>query len=167
MSTTGLVASASAFLSPTAADDSVAFTVLGVPDGQGLFQFYYDGIPNLTPDNTGGALNLDLSALTHLEVTALAVNVTASAQFTLWTSAGAGNTLLLPLANGVTLFPLNTAGLAGLNLADIQQIRFTLSAVDLLEAPAISNIAAVPEPASGLLVAAGLVGLALRRRTSR
>ncbi|MGH7337845.1 MAG: PEP-CTERM sorting domain-containing protein, partial [Myxococcota bacterium] len=68
------------------------------------------------------------------------------------------------LVNGVTVFPLGGA----LDFSDIQAIRLTLSGVDLLgEAPTITSIVAVPEPASGVLVAMGLLGLVVRRRRCR
>jgi hypothetical protein len=155
-------ATATALLNPSAADDSVTMTVVGVPDGNAVFQFMYDGIANGSNDGTGGALNLDLSAFNTLAVTATAVNVTANARVTLWTSTTTQNSAIVPLANGVTAFSLASFG--ALNLADVQAIRLRIDGLDLLEAPTITAFEAVPEPAAGLMVTLGLVGLGLRRR---
>lgn len=159
--TTGLGTGVAA-LQTSAADDSVSFTLLTVPDGTMDVQFFYDGIANGAADGTGGNLNLDLSAFDSIAVTSLAVNVTATAQISLWSSTTAQNSSILPLASGVTSFPLASFG--AVDLSDIQQIRLRLTGIDLLEAVTISDISAVPEPASGLLIALGLVGIGLARR---
>jgi hypothetical protein len=156
------VHTATAVLLPTVADDSVALSEVGLADGTtSNFVFVYDGIADGTADGSGGNLNLDLTGLTSIDVTATAVNVVADVQLTLW-SSNTSRLRVLPLVNGVTSFSL--ANLAGFNLADVQAIRVSLIGFDPLESATITSIEAVPEPASGLLVAAGLLGLALRRR---
>ena len=65
--------------------------------------------------------------------------------------------------NGTASIPMSTFTL---NLADIQAIRVWITGLDVGEAPIITNIAATPEPTTGLLLAMGLVGLGMRRRRS-
>jgi hypothetical protein len=156
------VTTGAAALVPTPADDSVALTTVGTL-GTSDFQFIYDGIANGSNNGSGGALNLNLTGFNSIDVTASASSVTATLQLTLYTST-IFQTSSKPLANGVTSFVLGGA----INFADIQAIRLAILGIDVGEAPTITDISAVavPEPAAGLLVAAGLVGLGLRRRRS-
>ena len=162
--TTGSVAATgAAVLATTGLDDGAVLSTVGVPDGTSNFTFIYDGIADLLTNGTGGALNLNVSAFTHLNITSTTVNVTANTQLILFDSTTAGASAITPLANGVTSISL--LGL-GVNLSNVKAIHILVTGIDLLEAPIVSDFSfvAVPEPGSALLVAAGVAVLAIRRR---
>jgi hypothetical protein len=145
---------ATSALATTPADDSAAFSYVA-DAGTAEFSFIYDGVANGVNDGGAGALGLDLSAFSNFQIDATAVGVTATVGVQLFTTS---NTQLssVPLVNGATLIPLSNFN--HVNLADIQAIRVRLSDLDPGEVPLITNISLpVPEPAAGLLVAAGLV----------
>src|SRR5262249_52619590 len=84
---TGTVALGTAVLTTSAADDSVAMSVVGAPDPALTMTFIYDGVANApSPVNDGvnGALNLDLSVFSSIDLTATAANVAANVQVSLW-----------------------------------------------------------------------------------
>jgi hypothetical protein len=148
-----------------AVDDGAALSVVAVPSGSALFEFIYDGIADGNANSTSGALNLNLSAFSSIDVALTAPVVTGIVTVTL--SASGPNAIdseTLAIANGVISFPLTNFAV---NLASIKEIKVLIGGIDPGEAPIITAIAAVPEPGPGLLVAVGLVGLALRRRRAR
>jgi hypothetical protein len=156
--TVGVATSA---LATTPADDNAAFSYLG-DGGTADFSFIYDGIANGVNDGGAGALGLDLSAFTNFQIDATAVGVTATVGVQLFTTSNS-QISSVPLVNGATLIPLSN--FTNVNLADVQAIRVRLSGIDPGEVPLISNISLpVPEPAAGLLVAAGLVVIGMTRK---
>lgn len=157
------VATATALLQTVpVVDDGAALSLVVVPEGSGLFEFIYDGSANGVSNGTGGSLNLDLSQSSSIDVALTAVNVTGNVTVTLSSSTQIRQASL-PIVNGVLSFPM---GGFTLNTADIQEIKVLLAGIDVAEVPIVTSIVAVPEPTTGLLVAAGLLGLALRRRSS-
>jgi hypothetical protein len=159
------VATATAALVPTPVDDGVALTVVGVPEGHATYEFIYDGIANGTADGRFGSLNLDLTPYSDIEISMTAVNVTATLQLAMSSSTFTQFSSVIPLANGSNIFALSGFNL--LNLSDIQQVRLFIQGIDVGEAPIMNYIQTVPEPATGVLAAFGLVGLAIRRRIAR
>jgi len=152
---------ATSALATTPADDSAAFSYVA-DAGTADFSFIYDGVANGVNDGSAGTLGLDLSAFSNFQIDATAVGVTATLGVQLWS---ASNTQLssVPLVNGATLIPLSN--FTNINLADVHAIRVRLSDIAPGEVPLISNISLpVPEPAAGLLVAAGLVVLGMTRK---
>ena len=160
----GVATAAAALATLPVVDDGAALSVVVAPPGAGTgqFQFIYDGSANSVNNGTGGSLNLNLSGLTSFDITSTLSNVTANAQVTLYSSTTSrdGN---VALVNGTASIPMSTFTL---NLADNPAIRVWITGLDVGEAPIITNIAATPEPTTGLLLAMGLVGLGMRRRRS-
>ena len=157
---------ATAALVTTLLDDGAALSVVGVPEGHANYEFIYDGIPNGENDARFGALDLDLSPATSIDVSVTHLNVVATVQLVMSTSATTQFSPIVPLANGINSFLLS--GFNILNLTDIQTIRVLISGIDLGEAVVLNYIATtpdiVPEPGTGFLFGLGLVGLAMRRR---
>ena len=159
---TGVATAAAVLATAPVVDDGAALSVVVAPPGAGTgqVQFIYDGSANSVNNGSGGSLNLNLSALTSFDITSTLSSVTANAQVTLYSSTTTrdGN---VALVNGTASIPMSTFTL---NLADIQAIRVWITGLDVGEAPIITNIAATPEPTTGLLLAAGLVALGAHRR---
>jgi hypothetical protein len=113
-------------------------------------------------DGGAGALGLDLSVFSNFQIDATAVGVTAIVGVQVFTTSNS-QISSVPLVNGATLIPLSN--FTNVDLADVQAIRVRLSGIDPGEVPLISNISLpVPEPAAGLLVAAGLVVMGMTRK---
>ena len=157
--------STAVLVSSASPDDSAVLSVTGLPDTTASFEFIYDGIANLALDSASGNLNLDLSGYDSFDITAVAATVVADVRVTLWSSVAVSQSSITPLVDGITSFALSNFTV---NLSDIQSIRVAISGIEPGETVNLSNIAVVvPEPTPGLLVAAGLVALALRRRRAR
>jgi len=161
-------ATGAAVLATTPLDDAAALSVVGVPDGGADFEFIYDGVANGTPDGRFGALDLDLTPATGIDVSVTTVGtVTATIQLALSSSIATQFSAQVPLVNGLNSFLLS--GFNILDLSDIQQVRLLIAGIDLGEIVQMNYIATVPdivpEPGTGLLVAIGLVGVAIRRRS--
>jgi PEP-CTERM motif-containing protein len=162
----GTVGLATAALTTSANDDGAALSYAGV-GGVGDFTFIYDGrAPGLSNPATG-LLALDVTAFTHIQVDATStLPVAANVEVQLWSNTNQTSSLI-PLVVGSTLIPLS--GFNTVNLSDIHAIRVSILGIDPAELPTITNISLipVPEPASGLFLALGLVSLGLGRRRSR
>ena len=155
----GPVGSGAASLATTAADDGVLLSTLGYAVNTD-FQFVYDGVSNGVNDTNSGSLNLDLSPFTAIQIDSVGVVDGVSAHLSVWTKSGTGFGFTLPFTSGVMLLPLD--GFA-LNLNSVKAIRIRLNDIDATDVLTITNISAVPEPGTALLLAAGLLGLALGR----
>jgi hypothetical protein len=147
-------------LTTTAGLDSVVLTAPVAPD-RAFFSFIYDGIANLVNDEFAGTLGVDLSSfgILHFE-TSLNAGASGSLELTLWDSdsvqVSAGQ-----LFNGSSTILLS--GITDVDLTDIRAMRVRVRS--LRGTIGIGKVEAlVPEPATGSLVALGLVALAARRR---
>ncbi len=157
--TTGLIATAA--LVTTGGDDSLLLTTAN----SATFNLYYDGIGNDAFDGTAGALNLDLSGHTDLRFDVESPGTTGDLRVYLFDSSGSQFVSLITIATGAVNVSLGLFNLV--DLSDIQAMRFFIDNVSLSNSVAISNIAAVPEPSTALLLGAGLAALSIRRRSRR
>jgi PEP-CTERM motif len=161
-------ATAAAALVTTPVDDAAALTVAGVPDGTGDYEFIYDGVANGSADGRFGTLNLDLTPFTSIDVSVTHLGLTATMQLALSSSTSTSFSPVIPMANGINSFLLS--GFTTLDLTDINQVRLLIAGIDVGEAPLLNYIQTepllVPEPATGTLIALGLVGIAIRRRSA-
>jgi hypothetical protein len=160
-------ATAAAVLATTLLDDAAALSVVGVPDGGADYEFIYDGVANGEADGRFGALDLDLTPATGIDVSVTTVGtVAATIQLAMSSSTSTVFSSPVPLVNGLNSFLLS--GFAVLDLTDIQQVRLLIGGIDVGEVVQMNYIMTVPdivpEPGTGLLVAFGMLGLAMRRR---
>jgi PEP-CTERM motif-containing protein len=163
----GLTAAGSATLVTTGGDDSVILATTSV-GGTTDYQFIYDGIAGGNANSgIAGALALDLSAFSVIEVNASVLLAGPVIRLSLWTSTSTASTAFKPLVNGVNSFSLTTGGFGALNLADIQAIQVSLQDISPASAVGITNIQAIPEPTTALLLSLGLVGIGAVRRRSQ
>jgi hypothetical protein len=155
---------ADASLTTTAGLDSVTLSGPASPD-RAFFNFIYDGIPNLINDESGGALGLDLSpfGILHFE-TALVGTASGSLELTLWDSDPAHIQVSAgQLFNGSSTILLS--GITDVDMTDIRAMRIRVRS--FRGTGSIGKIEAfIPEPATGALVALGLVAFAARRRAA-
>jgi hypothetical protein len=162
-------ATGAAVLATTPVDDAAALTVVGVPDGGADYEFIYDGVANGAADGRFGTLNIDLTPFTSLDVSVTHLGLTATIQLALSSNSSTVFSSAVPLANGVNAFLLSAFNV--LDLSHINQVRVLIGGIDVGEAPLLNYIQttplAVPEPATAALVALGIVGIAMRRRSSR
>ncbi len=163
--------SGTAALVTTGADDGAAISVAGPPLNLGLadFAFIYDGVAGgLTNSGSAGTLGLDFSLVSSVEVAMSAPAVVGFMRLTLWTSTDNASTGFQAILNGNNSLLID-GNLLALDLTDIQAILIAVTDLNIGEAPTVFDIstATVPEPGTALLMAVGLVGLAIRRVRSR
>ena len=156
-----------ASLTTTAGPDGaqLSFSDAAVPFGQGDVSFLYDGIPDGGANGPAGALNLDLSVFSSIDVEATATPGIASLQLTLWDSAGSQALPIVPIANGTNSFLLS--GFNSVDLTNIKTIRVAVFGLDPSESLSIDHISAVPEPGTALLLGIGLIALSVRNLRAR
>ena len=162
------VQNASATLVTSLALDSVVIsaptapTVVNppTPGSQTVVSFIYDAIPNLTNDQSAGALGLDLSSFGAIFVeTAFGTPTpTGFLELTLWDS-DSSQVQNATLLNGNSPILLNGSNV---DLTDIRALRVRVTS--LRGALRVGLISTVPEPGTGMLLLAGVAALALRRR---
>lgn len=158
---TGATATADLATAPLA-DDSVLLTAVN----SGTYNFFYDGIADGAFNGSAGALNADLSGETDLRI-----DVTSSGgggagmRVYLYDSVGSQFTASMPVTTGSILVSLSL--FPSIDLTDIQTIRVFIDNVSVSNGVTVSQIAAVPEPGTALLLGAGLAGIAARRRSRR
>lgn len=131
------------------------------PGSQTVVTFIYDAIPNLTNDQSAGALGLDLSpfGILSFATTFGTPTPTGFIELTLW-DADSSQITNGTLANGTSSILLDQSGNA--DLTDIRTLRVRI--VSLRRDLSIGMISAIPEPGTGILVLAGIAALAAGRR---
>jgi len=158
-----------ALLVTTGGDDGAVLTTTGPPAGLSDFAFIYDGVAGgLSNAGIAGTLGLDLTVFTgpSVEVELSMGAVAGGIRITLWSSTASASSNIQPLVNGTNTILIDGT-LLTLNLADIRAIQVAVVDLNPGETVTVSNISAIPEPGTGLLIAVGMVGLAVRRTRSR
>ena len=152
---------------------TAALLTTGLDDGallsstsEGAFAFIYDGVAGGTNNGSLGALNLDLSQFSSIDVNISTLPSGADIRLTMWDGTQSRSTGFQNIVNGVNSLAID-GGLLALDLTNIKAIQVALS--DLTTTPAtILDISAVPivvpEPTTGLLLMLGLAGVAVARR---
>ncbi len=142
---------AGAVLSPSGSLDDGA--VLTAAPGCSV-TFQYDAKPSEPPSAafTAGALGLDLTGYSGIEITASEASTgAATARIWLWSSNGAASTPV-PIVEGVNVLPL--AEFSAARLADVRQLDIQIEGISPVDSLRILHIAAVsgaqPPPGSGL-----------------
>jgi hypothetical protein len=148
-------------------DDGMLFSALG----GGAFRLIYDGVPGgNTGQGVGGDLDLDLSPFDSVEFTALGVTGAAAGtppeiRLSLFDTVRVQSSPFTPVAEGSNLFALSAFPL--LNLSNIQTILIDIRGISSTSSFQLTQVQAVPEPGTALLIAFGIAALAARARGLR
>jgi hypothetical protein len=152
----------------TGGDDGALMTVTGSPAGLTDFTYIYDGIANGLSDGNAGTLNLNLTGAPSIDVqVSLPLPIGAGfLRVTMWDSTINRSSGFQQITNGGNSILIDGT-LLDLDLTDINAILIAVTDLNPGETVNMLHISTVPEPGTALLMAVGLLGMAIRRARSR